>query len=698
MLELTIIVLTFERLDYTKRCLASVKAHRPEGSEVIVVDNASTDGTREYLHSEVARWPGFRIVFNERNEYPGGGYRAGLRAMNPSRFVFLCDNDGVLVPGWFEIAERVFDQIPELGLLSLNHSTPHEFDPREDPVTEVAGETMIDTVKIAAFAVYRGEVVPALLEQWTQPFMGRITAPIVRSQGYRTGRLLPGPVMDISLDELDDPRYEAYYRRYFTMRGCPEVFDRRVAALRARRRGAAATAPDPSLVDGAQALPATATIIADGSLPTGRDRGPRQPGPVPPPGDFDRFERFYQESLDYYGTHRTTPKIGEILRTLIPSGCRSLLDVGCGTGLFTTRLAELGIPRVVGVDVSETAIRSARALGSTVEFHALNASELDRLEERFDVVLMAGVLNYMINDDIHEQVIRDVSRLLNTGGRLICTLGTHPERHRPKNITSVLERDFDVESELRWSPRGGEYGAMEHVGLVLRRKSRIQIMTSWDDGTVHDLRVAEMLDRYGVPGTFYPTPTTMHAPRLTEAQIEELSGRFEIGAHSITHPRLPGVPRDDAWREITGSKAWVEDVTGRPARTFCFPYGELDDDLVEMTRQAGFAGVCTTDVGFTRHPTYIIRPTISLSVARHQAVGTWGRQVQELVKSVVERGDGYLHVRGHSASLEADGLWEATEELLRALGSISRSSGSSSVTSPSRAAAPVEARHTAATT
>jgi len=48
----------------------------------------------------------------------------------------------------------------------------------------------------------------------------------------------------------------------------------------------------------------------------------------------------------------------------------------------------------------------------------------------------------------------------------------------------VIGRDFDVVSEMRYSPRGGEYGSMEHVALVLRRKPRIQVMTSWDDGTV----------------------------------------------------------------------------------------------------------------------------------------------------------------------------------------------------------------------
>jgi len=195
------------------------------------------------------------------------------------------------------------------------------------------------------------------------------------------------------------------------------VFDRRVSVLKAKRAGVSVakreeptreepTREEPSLVDSSRAMPSVTA-------------GPATPRPVPPPGDFDRFERFYQERVDYCGTHRSIIKIQELLRMLIPSRCRSLLDVGCGTGLFTTRLAELGIPRVVGLDVSETAIREARVLGSPVEFRALNATELDRLDERFDVVVMAGVLNYVINDDVHESVMRNVWRLLRTGGHLV---------------------------------------------------------------------------------------------------------------------------------------------------------------------------------------------------------------------------------------------------------------------------------------
>src|SRR5579872_2823021 len=63
-------------------------------------------------------------------------------------------------------------------------------------------------------------------------------------------------------------------------------------------------------------------------------------------------------------------------------------------------------------------------------------------------------------------------------------------------------------------------------------KSPTYITTSWDDGHPLDLRVADLLARYGIAGTFY-VPATTAMGTMSAAQFRELIPNFEIGAHTL---------------------------------------------------------------------------------------------------------------------------------------------------------------------
>src|SRR5467141_345594 len=94
-------------------------------------------------------------------------------------------------------------------------------------------------------------------------------------------------------------------------------------------------------------------------------------------------------------------------------------------------------------------------------------------------------------------------------------------------------------------------------------KPATHITTSWDDGHPLDLRVAELLTKYGLRGTFYVPRTAEHGT-MTTAQIRELNAAFELGAHTLHHVVLTGATRQEAWQEIAGSKSWLEDNAGSP--------------------------------------------------------------------------------------------------------------------------------------
>lgn len=87
--------------------------------------------------------------------------------------------------------------------------------------------------------------------------------------------------------------------------------------------------------------------------------------------------------------------------------------------------------------------------------------------------------------------------------------------------------------------------------------------------------------------------------RIMDAgQVREwLAGGQSIGAHTLTHPHLDRLPEDRAREEIAGSRKLLEDIFGVAVRHFCYPYGDHNDRVVGLVREAGFMTACTTHAG-----------------------------------------------------------------------------------------------------
>jgi glycosyltransferase involved in cell wall biosynthesis len=126
-MKLLICLVTYNRLEYTKRTLHSLWKSLTDDADYLLVvsDNASTDGTREYLRGAKDHSGRINIVLlNPENYYPGKatnlGWAAGLEVYDATHLMRL-DNDMQLTRGWNRRVEAYFDAIPELGQLGLEH-------------------------------------------------------------------------------------------------------------------------------------------------------------------------------------------------------------------------------------------------------------------------------------------------------------------------------------------------------------------------------------------------------------------------------------------------------------------------------------------------------------------------------------------------------------------------------------------------
>jgi GT2 family glycosyltransferase/SAM-dependent methyltransferase/glycosyltransferase involved in cell wall biosynthesis len=96
-----IIIITWNNLKYTQRCIESVLADQTwPNYELIIVDNASNDGTVEYFKSLAEKVSRVKIVLNEKNLGFAAANNVGLRYAKGSEFVVLLNNDTVVPHGW----------------------------------------------------------------------------------------------------------------------------------------------------------------------------------------------------------------------------------------------------------------------------------------------------------------------------------------------------------------------------------------------------------------------------------------------------------------------------------------------------------------------------------------------------------------------------------------------------------------------
>jgi GT2 family glycosyltransferase len=114
----SIVVLCYNGLkEVTQPCIASILANTPVDTyELIVVDNASADGTAAWVQEIAAIHPHIRPVCNQTNRGYAGGNNDGMRVATGDHIVLL-NNDTLVPKGWLTALLRLLEECPEVGLV-----------------------------------------------------------------------------------------------------------------------------------------------------------------------------------------------------------------------------------------------------------------------------------------------------------------------------------------------------------------------------------------------------------------------------------------------------------------------------------------------------------------------------------------------------------------------------------------------------
>jgi len=161
---------------------------------------------------------------------------------------------------------------------------------------------------------------------------------------------------------------------------------------------------------------------------------------------------------------------GGVLDLLAPRAGERILDLGCGDGALTVKIAAIGA-EVIGVDNSPSMVEAARALG--LDAQIANGESLPFTAE-FDAVFSNAALHW-IRDQ--EAMLAGVHRALKPGGRFVAEMGGHGNIAAIRVALAAVFRQWDLDAyslENNFFPTAENYRArLEAAGFSVEEISLI---------------------------------------------------------------------------------------------------------------------------------------------------------------------------------------------------------------------------------
>jgi peptidoglycan/xylan/chitin deacetylase (PgdA/CDA1 family) len=159
------------------------------------------------------------------------------------------------------------------------------------------------------------------------------------------------------------------------------------------------------------------------------------------------------------------------------------------------------------------------------------------------------------------------------------------------------------------------------------------VVVTFDDGYVSTALAKPVLDRFGYPGTVFAVTSFPSSGRLLSwpgveewtagAYADEMSpldweglarlaeAGWEVGSHTVTHPKLPELPDERLAEELEASRETIRARLGA-CDSVAYPYGLADDRVAAAAARAGYlSGVTLTSAHRADRP--LLRARIGLN-------------------------------------------------------------------------------------
>ncbi len=204
------------------------------------------------------------------------------------------------------------------------------------------------------------------------------------------------------------------------------------------------------------------------------------------------------------------------------------------------------------------------------------------------------------------------------------------------------------------------------------------ITFSFDDGVTQDIRMIEILDKYGLKATFnlnsgkfgmnypYELNGKVVDRRLVEpTQVKELYKNHEVAVHTVGHFNLTELPDSCVTWQVETDRRLLEELTGKEIRCMAYPCGGVNNDdrvanVLKQTSKIRFARTITSTYSFNLQENLLrFNPTIHFKDENLV-------ELAEKFLALEPDEPKVLYVWGHTYELDAeDGEWERFEKLCK---------------------------------
>ena len=194
---------------------------------------------------------------------------------------------------------------------------------------------------------------------------------------------------------------------------------------------------------------------------------------------------------------------------------------------------------------------------------------------------------------------------------------------------------------------------------------------SYDDGAIHDIRLAQTMDRYGVKGTFNLNSkfltSTYNGWYITPEQALEIYKNQEVAAHGALHLSLKGLDTAVMADEVLTNRKDLEGLFGRVIKGMAYANGSYDQEVEAVLKTCGIVYSRTTE-----NVTDFSLPTdwLAWSATCHHANPKLDEFTEKFLAIDGNEPRMHLHfpklfyVWGHSYEFNRDNNWELLEGLL----------------------------------
>lgn len=198
---------------------------------------------------------------------------------------------------------------------------------------------------------------------------------------------------------------------------------------------------------------------------------------------------------------------------------------------------------------------------------------------------------------------------------------------------------------------------------------------SFDDGVMQDVRVIEILDKYGLKGTFnlnggrfgtknpYETNGRIVERTTVEpSQVKELYKNHEVAVHTLAHLNLTELSQDCIVWQVETDRKLLQELSGQKVHCMAYPCGGVNNDervakIIQENTSVRFARTITSSYSFALQENLLrFQPTLHFLDEKLLDL------TEKFVNLQTEEPQ-IFYVWGHSYELDAwDGAWERFEE------------------------------------